>query len=162
MSNLLDYFGATYLINLPERKDRLKTAKAELARVGWTLGPGGVQLYAARKFEDRAGFPGNPSVRGCFHSHLECIRTAHIIRQKSILLMEDDIALAPFNSPINTINRFTAGIRRLGISAYFGHEHAGEIATSQFAHYKSQPSTDFNVGIITAHLLRISMVRIFR
>ena len=70
MKTLLDYFGAAYLINLPERKDRLKSATAEFARAGWRLGPDAVQLYAAQKFTDRAGFPGSASVRGCFHSHI--------------------------------------------------------------------------------------------
>ena len=126
MQSLLDYFGAAYLINLPERKDRLKSATKELARVGWSFGPGAVQLYAAQRFTDRAGFPSSPSVRGCFYSHLDCVRTAHQLRKKSVLIMEDDIALS------SSINRLTPSIlSQLKATPwdffYLGHGHTGDI-----------------------------------
>jgi glycosyl transferase, family 25 len=92
MSNLVHHFGTAYLINLPERTDRLRSAVKELTRAGWALGPGEVELYAAQRFADPAGFP-TVGCRGCFHSHLDCLRTAHRLGKKSVLMMEDDIAL---------------------------------------------------------------------
>ena len=126
MQSLIDYFGAAFLINLPERKDRLKSATKELARVGWSFGPDAVQLYAAQRFTDRAGFPSSPSVRGCFCSHLDCVRTAHQLGKNSVLIMEDDIALS------SSINRLTPSIiSQLETTPwdffYVGHGHTGNI-----------------------------------
>ena len=56
MSTLLNYFGAAYLINLPQRTDRLASAKKEFLRAGWPMGEGGVQHYPAQTFTERAGF----------------------------------------------------------------------------------------------------------
>ena len=119
------YFGAAYLINLKERKDRLTASAKEFARAGWRFSAGGVEPYAARKFSDRAGFP-SPQVRGCFFSHWECLRAAHRRGDKSVLVMEDDIALAP------SIQKFVPAIiselngKRWGV-VYFGHEDTGAI-----------------------------------
>jgi GR25 family glycosyltransferase involved in LPS biosynthesis len=154
MDSLLACFGAAYLINLPERKDRLRSATKELERVGWTLGPGAVQIYEAQKFTDCAGFPGNPSVRGCFHSHSECIRTAHLLGKKSVLLIEDDIALT------SSIRRLTPSIISQLESTpwdffYLGHEHTGEIgyANSRTTEIKLVPVT---TEIRTTHFFAIN------
>ena len=125
MNNLLHYLDAAYLINLPERKDRLRAAKKELARAGWNLDSGSVQLFAARRFSDRAGFP-SPEVRGCFQSHLDCIRAAYQQGKKSVLMIEDDFALT------SAITRLTASIiAQLEATrwdfCYFGHEYTGPI-----------------------------------
>ena len=113
-----------------------------------------VQLYAAQRFTDRAGFPGNPNVRGAFHSHLECIRTAQALRKTRILLMEDDIALAP------SIHQLTPSIvsqleTKPWDFAYFGHEHTGEIrrANSGTTSVKLVPTS---TGITTAHFFAIN------
>ena len=154
MSSLLDYFGAAYLINLPERKDRLKSATKELARVGWSFGPGAVQLYAAQHFTDRAGFPGSPSVRGCFCSHLECLRMAHQLGRKSVLIMEDDIGLSP------SIHRLTPSIisQLETISwdfVYFGHGHTGDIADAN-SRTMEIAFTPMNAEIGGAHFYAIN------
>jgi len=131
MDDLLEYFGAAYLINLRERKDRLRSATKEFARAQWHFGPRGVQLYEAQKFTDRAGFP-SPQVRGCFYSHWGCLRAAHREGKKSVLVMEDDIALA------SSIRALTSSIvSQLGSTpwdvVYLGHEDTGKIgrATSR-------------------------------
>ena len=158
MSSFLNYFGAAYLINLPERKDRLNSATKELARVGWSLAPGAVQLYAAQRFADRAGFPGGPSVRGCFYSHLECIQIAHQSNKKSVLLMEDDIALS------SAIRRLAPSIISLLESTqwdffYLGHGHTGDIthANSRTTEIKFAP---MNAQIGGTHFYAIN-TRIF-
>ena len=119
------YFGAAYLINLKERKDRLTAAAKEFARAEWRFGAGGVEPYAAQKFSDRAGFP-SPQVRGCFYSHWECLRAAHRRGDKSVLVMEDDIVLAH-----SIKNLVPAIISELESSPwdviYFGHEDTGAI-----------------------------------
>ena len=125
MRDLSKYFGAAYVINLPHRKDRLEEAKRELARAGWKFGDDGVQLYTAKIFTDRAGFP-FPGSRGCFHSHSECIRTAYREGRKSVLVMEDDVALSPVfrkacGDIISQLNSLSWDF------LYFGHEDTGPI-----------------------------------
>jgi glycosyl transferase, family 25 len=126
MSNLLDYFDAAYLINLPERKDRLRSATKEFTRAGWPIGPDAVQVYPAQRLTDAAGFPGGPSVRSCFESHLACLSAAYELGKKSVLIMEDDIGLAP------SIPRLAAAIAAQLDAApwdfvYLGHGHTGDI-----------------------------------
>lgn len=125
MNGLVQYFDAAYLINLPKRTDRLTAAKKEFARAGWLFGAGGVELFAAHTFTDRAGFPFAGS-RGCFHSHSECIRSALRKGKRSVLVMEDDIALA---SSIETLT--PSIISQLEETAwdfvYLGHEDTGEM-----------------------------------
>ena len=157
MNNLIDYFGVSYFINLPARKDRLQSAKNEFVRVGWTVGSDGVQLYVAQKFTDRGGFPFLES-RGCFHSHSECIRNAHLLGKKSVLIMEDDIALT------SAIPKLTPSIISQLEStpwdfAYFGHEFTGKIkrANSGTTEMKFVPFTN---EITTTHFYAINS-RIF-
>jgi glycosyl transferase, family 25 len=126
MSNLLEYFNAAYLINLPERKDRLRSATRELARVEWPIGPDAVQVYPAQRLTDAAGFPGGPSVRSCFESHLACLRAAHERGKRNVLIMEDDIGLA------SSIPRLAPSIAAqldaaLWDFVYLGHGHTGDI-----------------------------------
>ena len=131
MNSLAQYFGAAYVINLPERRDRLNSAIKEFARTGWPFGPEGIQLYSAKKFTDRAGFPFIGS-RGCFDSHSECIRNAHRQGKKSVLVMEDDIALAS-----SMLKLTPSVIAKLEASPwdflYLGHEDTGDIGRATLA-----------------------------
>ncbi len=154
MDGLLEYFGTAFLINLPERRDRLNSAMNELARADWRIGPTGVQIYSAQKFTERAGFPGGPGVRGCFHSHLECIRMAHKAGERSVLLIEDDIALASsFPSLVPSL------ISQLESTPwdflYLGHEQTGPIerANSRTKEVSLVPTTG---EVRTTHLLAIN------
>lgn len=129
MTSLLDYFDATYLINLKERTDRLELAKIELTRVGWTLGPSGVQLFPAVKFTDRASFP-NTGIRGAFNSHHECLKRALAAQNKNVLILEDDVAFSPY-----VASHASRIIARLDDSdwdlVYFGHEHTGKLPVAE-------------------------------
>lgn len=129
MTTLPEYFGATYLINLPERADRLTVSRKELARIGWDLGEGGVRVFPALSFSDRAGFP-SAGVRGCFQSHLECLRRAQFENRRSVLVLEDDISFS------SSLSRLTPSIvSQLDTVAwdfvYFGHYATGEIPNAK-------------------------------
>ncbi len=122
------------------------------------IGPDAVQLYAAQRFTERAGFPGSASVRGCFHSHLECIRTAHFLQKSSVLIMEDDIALA------SSIRQLTPSIISQLDSqpwdfCYLGHEHTGEMGRAN-SRTKSVELVLTKAEILTAHFFAINR-RIF-
>lgn len=93
MKTLIDYFEAAWVINLPERTDRLNGVLAEFARAGWERGPSRPQVYAAQKFEDRDGFP-SVGVRGAYFSHWACLRRAWSEGCRNVLILEDDVALS--------------------------------------------------------------------
>jgi glycosyl transferase family 25 len=102
-------FASAYLINLPERTDRLKSAQAELDRLGWD-----VEVFPGRRFQDAAGFQ-NPGIRGCFNSHLDCLRQA----TGDVLILEDDITFASVLGTLNLQER----IQSLDWDfLYLGHE----------------------------------------
>jgi glycosyl transferase family 25 len=88
-------FASAYLINLPARTDRLKSAQAELDCLDWD-----VKVFPARRFRDAAGFQ-NAGFRGCFHSHLDCLRQA----KGDVLILEDDITFASVLATLNLQER---------------------------------------------------------
>lgn len=125
MESVLDDFPAAYLINLPERTDRLKRASKELVGIGWKVGTAGVQLFAARKFTDRAGFP-NAGARGCFHSHMDCLQNAMSRGQPNVMLLEDDIAFASCLPKLTT--PILSQLRAISWDfCYLGHEQTGDL-----------------------------------
>jgi len=118
-------FAEVYLINLPERTDRLKAVRRELSRIGWNLGRNGVKVFPARRFTDRGTFP-NVGARGTFFSHLGCLEDAHGRSSKNVLLLEDDIAFTSslpllMDSVLNQLNS------RSWDFCYLGHEQTGSI-----------------------------------
>lgn len=134
---LLDYFDSVSLINLPERTDRLRAARKEFERVGWTLSDDDV--FAAHRFEDAAGFP-TAGYRGCFQSHLDCLRKARQKGARNALVFEDDITLS------SALPRVTASLieqleRKEWALVNFGHEESGPIgiAGSETQHVELVP-----------------------
>lgn len=151
----MKYFDSIYLINLPERVDRLKSATAELARVGWSIGSGGVEIFPACRFHESAGFP-NAAARGCFHSHLECLRRALLEKRRRVLILEDDVA---FTSSLPSL---TASIKSKLESlewdfVYFGHEDTGDIprANSKTTNEEFQ-LVPWNGHILTTHFYGVN------
>lgn len=128
MNNLLRSFGIAYLINLPDRVDRLKTAKKQFERVNWPVRTGGVEVFSALRYHDSAGFP-SAAVRGCFESHLHCLKLASEKGSDSVLIMEDDIALS------GCLKREMPSVERVLNECdwdfvYFGHYETGDIAVA--------------------------------
>ena len=114
-----------YLINLPERKDRLSLAERELAQLGWQIGSGGVTLFSATRFAEQGGFPSS-SIRGAFHSHSECLKAGLREGTGDVLLLEDDIAFA------SCLPRLMPSLcselaNKIWDFCYLGHEDTGGI-----------------------------------
>jgi hypothetical protein len=154
MSSIPDLFGASFLINLPERVDRLKSARRQFSRVGWEVGSNRVRIFPALRYTEPAGFPSAP-VRGCFHSHLECLRLAHADRASSVLIIEDDIALSTSLPMLTTsIKSWLAGEQWDFV--YFGHELTGNIPR---AHRDTSEADlrfeDWKHDLLTAHFYGI-------
>jgi len=120
-NSLPGYFDVTYVINLKERTDRRAAVEKEFEKLGWTE----FQFFPAIKFDDAGGFK-STGWRGCFSSHLECLREARRHNFKNVLIFEDDITLS------SSVPRLTPGIiatlRNLDWDIlYFGHENTGQI-----------------------------------
>ena len=95
--NLFDAFERIYLINLPERKDRLREALAELERAGISRTDKRLHIFAGIKPDDAGIFPSR-GAHGCHLSHLSIIRTAIHDGIRNVLIIEDDILLHPLCS----------------------------------------------------------------
>lgn len=153
MESLLDSFPACYLINLPERKDRLRRVSSEFARIGWSIGAGGVQIYAARKFADRAGFP-SAGARGCFCSHMDCLQNAMRHGQPNIILLEDDISFATCLPTLTS--SILSQLRTIPWDfCYLGHEKTGNIdrASSRTSEVKLVP---YSGDILQSHWVMVN------
>ena len=129
MKSLPEFFGCTFLINLPDRTDRLKAAKRQFSRVNWSFGANGVQIFRAFRYSDSMGFP-SAAVRGCFQSHLECLKRAHEHGSHSVMILEDDIALS------SCLKRMTPSIEAVLTGRdwdfiYFGHYETGRYSRCQ-------------------------------
>jgi glycosyl transferase, family 25 len=135
-----------YLINLPERADRLRAAEKELSRIEWHIGPAGVSLFSAAKFADAAGFPSS-GVRGAFHSHSECLR-AGLRESRDVMLLEDDITFAGCFQKI--LPAIAMELEKLSWDfCYLGHENTGnfERASSRTKHISLVPYVGHIIGL---------------
>jgi hypothetical protein len=115
---LTDLFGCTFVINLPERRDRRRAITRELERAGTPFSRGKVELFSAVKPKVAAGFPSR-GVRGCFLSHLSVLRLARERDCESVLILEDDLTLSPLLGPnvdvlADVLQRKTWGFVYLG------------------------------------------------
>ncbi len=90
MDKPTNYFDRIYVINLPERTDRLREVTAALEQIGIPFRPGKVEVFPALRPEDAASFP-SAGVRGCFLSHLAVLGQAHDLELSNVLVLEDDV-----------------------------------------------------------------------
>ena len=105
--SIFDHFEKIYLINLPERTDRLKYSLAELAKVGIQRNDTRLCIFPAIRPDCADRFPGI-GAKGCYLSHLGVLKD---VQQKGIsrfLVLEDDFqlctsALLPQTDLINQI-----------------------------------------------------------
>ncbi len=82
-----DFFDRIYCISLTERADRRAEATAQFARVGLAER---VQFVVVDK--DPAG-----AEKGCYESHLQCLRLGLAAGAERILIFEDDIVFSRFS-----------------------------------------------------------------
>jgi glycosyl transferase, family 25 len=90
----IHYFQQIYIINLPHRADRRREMGYQLEKIGLSYENPIVCLFPAVRPETSAGFP-NITARGCFLSHLKVLRDAYTRGFQRILILEDDLNLAP-------------------------------------------------------------------
>lgn len=84
---LVDYFDRIYIIFLPERTDRVRQMKNQLAKLG--LDNNKVIWFPGLKYTDAAGFP-KASVRGCVMSHYAILKQAAEEGVERVLILQED------------------------------------------------------------------------
>ena len=94
MSSIAETFPLIRVVNLPERTDRLRDMSAELRALGAPFPPGHVEVFAAVRPTELAGFP-SLGAHGCFMSHLSILRDAQARNVSSVLVLEDDLEVLP-------------------------------------------------------------------
>ena len=134
MVPLSESFGLTRVINLPERTDRYREMAAQLNAMRMPFAPGHVEVFAAERQTDAAGFT-SASVRGCFLSHLNVLRDARARSVESVLVLEDDLEV--FAQDVTQLEHLAATLstRPWGI-LHFGHFlEPGEMREAQLVPY---------------------------
>ena len=91
---IFDAFQRIYVINLPSRADRRRAVLAELARAGIAANDPRLRIFPGVRPDEAGGFP-TVGTRGCYLSHLGIVREAVADGLDNVLILEDDLALAP-------------------------------------------------------------------
>ena len=86
---LVEYFGRTCIINLPERTDRLTALRKELKKFGADSCPSKIQVPFAPRPDDAHGFF-SKGVYGSYLSHLDIFKQAVTDGLESVWILEDD------------------------------------------------------------------------
>ncbi len=87
--NLLRTFGAVYLLNLPDRTDRLRESFAALQEID-PAARSLVEVVPGVRATEAHGFP-SVGAYGCFQAHLGALRLAQSRGVRSVLILEDDL-----------------------------------------------------------------------
>jgi len=146
MPSLIDFFDKSYIINLPERRDRYSAMRRELEKVGIFLPFDKVEIFPAVKKTERGEFP-SVGARGCFLSHLAILRQAKEQGLNNVLIMEDDLSFN--NRFIKNQQALTTELQQLEWDIlYLGHVETVKPTTTSF-----QP---FSQTLRTTHFLAIN------
>jgi glycosyl transferase, family 25 len=125
---LLDYFDRVAIIHLPERKDRYRAMRRELAGIGIDIRSPKVSMPAPPMPADPNGFPSR-GVYGNFLSHLEIIEKAYSDGANSVLVLEDDAMFSKaFNANQSKIAKCLRA--RKWDQVFIGHSIAQKLPTS--------------------------------
>jgi hypothetical protein len=142
-----ELFDRTYVINLPERKDRRRAIGRELNILGMGFAHPKVTLHPATRCHESHGFP-SAAVRGCFLSHLSILQKAQAEGLRSILVIEDDLVMSPALGPHWAPLMQKAERQSWGF-IYFGHvEPAPQMATPELLPYSGP--------LMTAHFYAVN------
>lgn len=87
--SITGYFDHTFLLNLPDRPDRLRATMQQLNSLDSTAAAR-VHVFAGIRSADAHGFP-SLGAYGCFQGHLGMLRAARALGARNVLLLEDDL-----------------------------------------------------------------------
>lgn len=89
-TELTRYFDKTYIVNLPERTDRLKEIEEQLQKINLSVDHPKIKVFPAVRPSDSGEFESIGS-RGCFLSHLGILKDAKDNGFNRVLILEDDV-----------------------------------------------------------------------
>lgn len=116
---LLQVFDRIAIINLPERGDRRRELRRELAALGTEVDGQRVRFIEAIRPAEAAGFP-SIGAHGCFLSHLKTLRQARDEGVQRLLVLEDDVMFtAAMRAAGDLLETLKAPDWRI---AYLGHQ----------------------------------------
>jgi hypothetical protein len=148
MSTISGYFERAYVVNLPQRTDRLHQMRQQLKAIGLRLGEGNVVLFPAIRPACKGEFE-SVGARGCFLSHLGCLE--HAVRDSCarIAIFEDDLTFTQdFNARIDTLVRQLA--RMPWRIFYGGHRISGAAPRSPASGLWPVPA---DIEVATTHFV---------
>ena len=133
MALLTESFDLIRVINLPDRTDRFREVTRQLQALGLEWVPGRVEIYAAQRPAELAGFP-SLGAHGCFMSHLNVLRDALARGVESVLVLEDDCEVpTKYNAAIGDV---ALGLRNRN----WQFVHLGHIAPIAGPQFGEQPA----------------------
>jgi len=88
-----DFFGRTYAINLPSRRDRRRMIVRELNKAGMPLESSKVEIFPGIQPNNAGDFP-SIGVKGCFLSHLAILKQVKNNGLANVLIVEDDLTIS--------------------------------------------------------------------
>lgn len=148
---VIDYFDKAYIINLPERQDRLTAMKRELEKAEMPIDSNKVNLFSAIKPTEAQPFK-TIGQKGCFLSHYTILKEARDKNLQNVLIMEDDLKIAEdFYQKSDMI------IEQLKqhdwAFVYFGHRLEQDNITESNIKIQLQPC---QLPIVTAHFYGVN------
>lgn len=119
MKSLIDYFDRAYIINLPDRTDRRRSAERQFRQIGMELPNEKVRIYSAIRPTEAGEFY-SIGARGSFNSHRRVLELAAADALSNVLVFEDDVGFRkiPPTSVANIINALRETIWDV---VYFGY-----------------------------------------
>lgn len=146
-NSILNFFDRAYIINLPERQDRLREINRELSRIEKSPSSQKVKVFSAVKPSEQGEFP-SIGARGCFLSHLSILREARDQNLKKVLIMEDDLSFS--KGLIVNQSLITQELEKLDWDfIYFGH-------TQPIASNNTNFFQEFSESVAFTHFLAIN------
>jgi hypothetical protein len=140
------FFDAIFVINLKSRTDRRREMEAELRSVA--LAPADVTWFEAVRPADAGGFE-SVGARGCFLSHLGCLKRAIEQNASCVLILEDDAEFAADAS--SCIGAIVEDLSRAEWDVFYGGGGVGETRP-----YNARlVRVDANVPILTSHCVAL-------
>lgn len=142
----LPFVERSFVINLPERKDRRRDIRRQFERAGWNPDDPAIVYFDAVKPADPGSFP-SIGARGCFMSHLGILTNAAEANLSSIAIFEDDLDFAErFNARLETT---AAVLGETNWKIFYGGYETSEPPAAGGAIARAGP----NLGLRTTHFI---------
>lgn len=150
LMRVTQYLPKAYVVNLKSRTDRKRGMDRMLKRLGLSANGGWVEYFPAVKVDSAGGFP-NAGARGCFLSHLEIHKTAMAEGLANVVVLEDDLEIAPA-----FLERSAALVKALEQHKDWGFAYFGHVLDDDPGHDSASPLRVETGPIQTTHFYAVN------